>query len=171
MALALNQTLWLLTERKLSRQSASNSLWQSIAHLTKRCCRTKFPLHSNFAAKRGVIAYEENMLKILKNIFSNNDLEDDVEAEDNQLWIMIKESEFFRDESHLKIIDELAEIIEGNGLGELDGHSSGAHQLEINFYEVDNYESCKSAVANFFKKHPKIEYTVSQEYETTYERL
>ena len=31
--------------------------------LTKRCCRTKFPLRSNFAAERGVRSHEEAQQK------------------------------------------------------------------------------------------------------------
>ncbi|ATG77688.1 hypothetical protein AOR04_09165 [Pseudoalteromonas sp. 1_2015MBL_MicDiv] len=65
----------------------------------------------------------------------------------------------------------MAEIIEGKGLGELDGHSSGAHQLEVNFYDFTNYKSCSEVVNAFFKQHPNIEYIVSKEYETTYEKL
>ena len=111
------------------------------------------------------------MFKTLKKIFSNNDYGNDQESEENQLWIMIKENDFFREDSHLEMVDELAELIESKGLGELDGHSSGAYQLEVNFYDVENYQACVGVVNSYFKKHPKIEYTVSKEYETTYEKL
>lgn len=110
------------------------------------------------------------MFKVLKKFFSRANLEADSESEENQLWIMIKENDFFREGGHLEIIDELSEIIESKGLGELDGHSSGAHQLEVNFYDVPNYKASVNAVNAFFKQHPNIEYTVSKEYETTYEK-
>ncbi len=111
------------------------------------------------------------MFKTLKKIFLNGDVDDDTDTEENQLWVMIKENDFFREDSHLEIIDELSEIIESNGLGELDGHSSGAHQLEVNFYDVANYRACTEVVNTFFRQHPNIEYKVSKEYERTYERL
>lgn len=112
------------------------------------------------------------MIKFLKNLFSNSNESEDFDESEAELWLMIKENEFFRDESHLKIIDELAEIIEGEGLGELDGHSSGAHQLEINFIEVTNYNKCKKIVADYLvANYQNLEYTVSKEYETTYEKL
>ncbi|MGH1426300.1 MAG: hypothetical protein ACRBEE_00005 [Arenicella sp.] len=111
------------------------------------------------------------MLNKLKRLFSNDSYEEDSIESENELWIMIKENSCFREEAHLKIIDELAEIIEGKNFGELDGHSSGAYQFEINFYGVNKYEKCKKIVTNFmFSKYPDLEYTVSKEYETTYEK-
>ena len=111
------------------------------------------------------------MLNTLKRLFSNDSNEDDSDESENELWIMIKENSFFREEAHLKIIDELTEIIEGKNLGELDGHSSGAYQFEINFYDVNKYEKCKKIVTDFMSsKYVDLEYKVSKEYETTYEK-
>lgn len=107
------------------------------------------------------------MLSIMK-IFGNKDSEEEM---DGQLWVMIKESDYFRDDSHLKIIDEITEIIEGSDLGELDGHSSGAYQLEINFFDVGNYDKAKATISSYLEsKHPKLEFIISNDYETTYEK-
>lgn len=37
-------------------------------HLTKRCCRTNFPLRSKFAAERGVSCQKVNMDKTTKMV-------------------------------------------------------------------------------------------------------
>jgi hypothetical protein len=92
------------------------------------------------------------MFGFLSKLFSNNQATNDNDAdenEDNQLWIMVKEDEFFRDEAHLKVVDDLTELIENLGLGELDGHSSGAYQFEINFYNVSNFEEVKAIVVKY----------------------
>jgi len=96
---------------------------------------------------------------------------DEVESE-NQLWIMIKADNYFRSASHLQIVDQLSSLVESSGLGELDGHSSGAHQFEFNYYEVENYIKAKSVVERFISKnYPSLIYTVSNQYETHYEKL
>jgi hypothetical protein len=106
-------------------------------------------------------------MSIFKKLFGGSDDEDE---SDQQLWIMIKENDFFRSDEHLSIVDDIAELLENDGLGELDGHSSGAHQFEINFFEVTNFEKAKSVVVDYFNSnHPEIEYTISNDYETTYE--
>lgn len=112
------------------------------------------------------------MFSIIRRIFTSSNKEEEHSESEDELWIMIKENSFFRDDAHLVIIDELAESIEGKNLGELDGHSSGAHQLEVNFYNVPNYNKCKEVVAEYFAiKYPALDYTISQEYEATYEKL
>lgn len=111
------------------------------------------------------------MLSIIKKLFGSSEAHDS-DGPEGELWIMIKETSFFREDAHLAIVDELAESMEGKGLGELDGHSSGGHQFEINFYEVRNYNQCKAIVTEYFSsKYPELEYTISEEYETTYEKL
>ena len=104
-------------------------------------------------------------LSFFGKLFGSND---DSNENDQQLWIMIKENSYFRSDEHLSIVDELAELMENEGLGELDGHSSGRYQFEINFYDVENY--AKGLVEHYFHaKHPHVIYTVSDDYETTYE--
>lgn len=112
------------------------------------------------------------MLSIIKRIFgSEPNSEQSEEENENQLWIMIKEDDFFRDEKHLEIIDEITEIIEGECIGELDGHSSGAYQLEVNFFDVTDYEKAKTLIMTYFKNnYSNLEYTISNDYETTYEK-
>jgi hypothetical protein len=107
------------------------------------------------------------MLSILRKILGNSN---ESEASSGELWIMIKENEFFRSDEHLSIVDDIAEVIESSGLGELDGHSSGAHQLEVNFYGVNNFNKSRLAVEVYLSKnHPKLVYTISNKYQTTYE--
>jgi hypothetical protein len=58
----------------------------------------------------------------------------------NQLWVMIKTDEFFRSKIHKQIEDELIALIEHQKLGTFDGHSSGAYQFDLNFYNVTDFE-------------------------------
>ncbi|MEZ9821087.1 hypothetical protein AB4238_10800 [Shewanella sp. 10N.286.45.A1] len=109
------------------------------------------------------------MFGFLSKLFSSNHAAD--ENEDNQLWLMVKEDEFFRDDAHLKMVDDLTELIEGSGLGELDGHSSGAYQFEINFYDVSNFEKVKAIVVKYMASNfDNLVFSVSKEYETFYEK-
>ena len=107
------------------------------------------------------------MLSMLRKILGNSD---ESEVSSGELWIMIKENEFFRSDEHLFIVDELAEVIESSDLGELDGHSSGAHQLEVNFYGINDFNKTRLAVEIYLSKnHPKLVYSISDKYQTTYE--
>jgi len=108
------------------------------------------------------------MFSFLSKLFSNNDVD---ENEDSQLWLMVKEDKFFRDDAHLKMVDDLTELIEGAGLGELDGHSSGAYQFEFNFYDVSNFEKVKTIVDKYMASNfDSLVYSISAEYETFYEK-
>jgi len=97
-------------------------------------------------------------------------------AEENvsnsQLWVMIKTDTFFRTDKELAIVDDIEKILEDKNLGSLDGHSSGAHQFEFNFYEVSSYLKAKALIENYLKvKYPHLVFVISKEYETTYESL
>jgi hypothetical protein len=108
---------------------------------------------------------------MLKSIFGSSPEQNSSDDDGDQLWIMIKETGFFRDDSHIVLIDQISELVESSELGELDGHSSGSHQLEVNFYEVHNYGKTKSLIENYLiANYPEIEFTISNEYETTYEK-
>lgn len=92
--------------------------------------------------------------------------------EDMQLWVMIKMDSYFRTQKELKIVDELANLIEQKKLGLLDGHSSGGHQFEVNFYEISDFATAKSVVESFINdNYPKLSYIVSNDYEMLYETL
>ena len=85
---------------------------------------------------------------------------------------MVKLDTFFREDSDLDWVDELAEIFEQKSLGVLDGHSSGGKQLEVNFFEVENYEKAKQVVVQYLKENfPDLTYEISNDYQTTYEEL
>jgi hypothetical protein len=97
--------------------------------------------------------------------------EDDDEPQ-NQLWVMIKIDEFFRSEIHSQIEDELIELMVSQNLGVSDGHSSGAHQFDVNFYDVQDFEKAKAAVSGFLKKkYPQIQFVISDDYESTFDQL
>jgi len=109
------------------------------------------------------------MFSFLSKFFSSNHVVD--ESEDNQLWLMIKEEQFFRDDAHLKIVDDLTELIEEAGLGELDGHSSGSHQFECNFYDISDFEKVKAIVVKYMASNfDNLIYSISPEYEVFYEK-
>jgi len=106
------------------------------------------------------------MISFIKKIFGSH------QKSDGELWVMVQENEFFRSDNNLLLVEKVAEIVESKGLGELDGHSSGAYQLEFNFYDVRNYEKTKLLVQNFLvQNYPDIEFHISKEYETTYEKI
>ena len=91
---------------------------------------------------------------------------------DGELWVMVKIDSNFRSEKDLEIIDEITKEIEGNNLGLLDGHSSGAHQLDFNFIEISDIDTAKNTIASSMDRlYPAVEYTVSTTYEVTYEKL
>ncbi len=99
---------------------------------------------------------------------------DDAQAPrgDGELWVMVKIDSNFRSEKDLEIIDVITEEIERKNLGILDGHSSGAHQLDFNFVEISDIETTKKAIISSIDRlYPTVEYTVSTTYEVTYETL
>ena len=90
----------------------------------------------------------------------------------DELWLMIKTTDFFRSGLEIEIEDKLIDIFERNGLGEIDGHSSGSYQFEVNFYDVSDFEKAKTVVEELLKKeYPNLEYVVSHTYETPFEKL
>ena len=90
----------------------------------------------------------------------------------SELWIMVNIDSKFRSKDNLKMVDEITEIIESKGLGNLDGHSSGGYQFDFNYVGIQNWDSTKSEIETVIKNHyPGLEYTISTTYETTYEKL
>jgi hypothetical protein len=90
----------------------------------------------------------------------------------NQLWVMIKTDEFFRSKVHIQIEDELIALIERQKLGTFDGHSSGAYQFDLNFYNVTDFEKAKALINAFLKKkYPELQFVISDDYETTFDQL
>ncbi len=83
-----------------------------------------------------------------------------------------KTDDFFKSDIHTQIEDELVELIEGQELGALDGSSSGAHQFDLNFFDVEDFDKTKRIITEFFKaKYPQIQFVVSDDYETTFDQL
>lgn len=94
------------------------------------------------------------------------------EPSNDQLWIMIKTDTFFRTDKELIIVDDIEKIMVDKNLGSLDGHSSGAHQFEFNFYQVSSYLKAKVLIEKYFKtNYPHLVFVISKDYEKTYERL
>ena len=94
---------------------------------------------------------------------------DDV-GNDQELWIMVKTDSFFRDRVHIQLVDRVTELVESSGLGILDGHSSGGYQFDFNYYDVANYAKAKSVIEQYLSSnYPDLVYTISSDYQTTYE--
>jgi hypothetical protein len=90
----------------------------------------------------------------------------------NELWVMIKTDQFFRSKIHKHIEDELIALIEHQQLGTFDGHSSGAYQFDLNFYNVTDFEKAKALINAFLKKnYPELQFVISDDYETTFDQL
>jgi hypothetical protein len=91
-------------------------------------------------------------------------------APTDELWLMIKTSDYFRSDKEIEVEDELTKLIEGSGLGELDGHSSGAHQFELNFVHVRDFEKAKSLIESHLKKkHPDLQFVIARDYAIPFE--
>jgi hypothetical protein len=92
------------------------------------------------------------------------------DAPPDELWLMIKTSDYFRSNKEIEIEDELTKLIEGFGLGELDGHSSGAHQFDLNFVRVRDFDKAKSLIESHLKeKHPDLKFVIARDYEIPFE--
>ena len=90
----------------------------------------------------------------------------------SELWVLVKLDTEFRSEDNLAMVDEITKIVEGEGLGSLDGHSSGGHQLEFNYGGIKDWEKAKSVIDKSIRSiYPDVEYTISNAYETIYEKL
>lgn len=93
-------------------------------------------------------------------------------AGSNEIWIMVKLDTEFRSEDNLAMVNEITKIVESKGLGTLDGHSSGGHQMEFNYVGIKDWEKAKSVIDSSIKRnYPNAEYIISNTYETTYEKL
>ena len=89
---------------------------------------------------------------------------------DQELWIMVKTDSFFRDRDHIQLVDRVTKLVESSGLGTLDGHSSGGHQFDLSYYDVANYAKAKSVIEQYLSSnYPYVVYTISGDYQTTYE--
>jgi len=93
-------------------------------------------------------------------------------SEDRQLWVMVKTDEYFRNKVHLELIDEVTDLLESRGLGELDGHSSGQYQLDFNYYGVNDYDQARKAIEEYLAEHySNLVFTISKDYDVPYENF
>jgi hypothetical protein len=90
----------------------------------------------------------------------------------SELWVMVKIDSNFRSHQDLKLIDLVTERIESKKLGFLDGHSSGAYQLDFNFVDIKDIDAARTEIVETITtSYPSVEYTVSTIYEAKYEKL
>jgi len=89
----------------------------------------------------------------------------------NELWIMVKTDSYYRTQKDLDIVDYITVIVDENALGELDGHSSGAHQFDFNYFGVEQYpEAEKLLEKELRRKYPQLIFRISSEYQSVYDR-
>ena len=87
------------------------------------------------------------------------------------LWIMIEINDQFLSKNEYKIEDKIEKLVTKKRLGQLDGHSSGGHQFDINLFNVQNFEFAKSEISKLLEtKYPNLKFEISDKYETIFER-
>jgi len=111
----------------------------------------------------------ENDPKALDGLFSENEtlglVAEQEEVSQDELWIMIETNNYFLSADENSIEEELIDLVESAGLGEFDGHSSGGHQFDMNFFGVGEFCKTKKLIANYLSKnHPKLKYEISNSY-------
>jgi len=112
----------------------------------------------------------------LDRLFNDTEIDskavDDEDSSEDELWVMIKMNQYFRSLDEIAIEEKLINLVESAELGEFDGHSSGANQFDLNFFEVKNFEKTRKEIKKFLNKHyPKLEHEISNTYETTFDVL
>ena len=101
----------------------------------------------------------------------SSDNESKFEIVGDELWVMVKMDSEFREEIYLQLVDDITKKIEEQGVGYLDGHSSGAYQFDFNFVDVTNFKQAKNQVELIFKnQYPQLMFMVSHTYEMKYEK-
>jgi hypothetical protein len=90
--------------------------------------------------------------------------------ESGQIWIIIKlHDTWFRGNKDRDIRDDIIAYVEEKQLGSLDGTSSGAGAMDINFY-VDNKQEAGHKLDTYIKTHHKdLEYYISDTYEVIFD--
>ena len=108
---------------------------------------------------------------IMKNIGNSNTVIEEPESSKDQLWVMIEIDDYFRSNKDIEIEEEVIALVERLNLGEVDGHSSGAHQFDFNFYDVKNYERTKAEITKYIdEKYPQLNYVISNDYESIFDK-
>ena len=118
----------------------------------------------------------KNDPKSLDDLFPDSDTAvpniEPEEVPENELWIMIKIDGYFHSVDEILVEEELIDLVESAELGEFDGHSSGAHQFDLNFFDVDNFDMAKKEITKFLSKnYPKLIFEISESYETTFDKI
>ena len=102
----------------------------------------------------------------------NNLMADKSSETDIELWVMIETNDYFLTQSEVKIEDDAIALIEGMGLGESDGHSSGANQFDFNLINIQDFDKAKVAISEMFaSKYPQLNYVISTTYEMSFEKV
>lgn len=91
---------------------------------------------------------------------------------DIQLWVMIEANDYFLTQSEVQIEDDAIALIEEMGLGESDGHSSGANQFDFNLINIQDFDKAKMAIGEMFaSKYSQLNYIISTTYEMSFEKV
>jgi hypothetical protein len=91
---------------------------------------------------------------------------------DTELWVMIETDAEFLSQSEIDIEMEVINLIEGLGLAEADGHSSGVNQFDFNFINVQDFEKSKQLITKHLDtNYPNLKYYISKGYETTFDSV
>lgn len=105
-------------------------------------------------------------------LFKGYSQNNEISETDTELWVMIEINDYFLSQSEVQIENDVIELIEGKGLGESDGHSSGAHQFDFNFYNVQDFNKAKIDISDLLNsKYPNLNYVISDTYETTFDKI
>ena len=108
---------------------------------------------------------------VMKNIGNSNTVIEESESSNDQLWVMIEIDDYFRSNKDIEIEEEVIALVERLNLGEVDGHSSGAHQFDFNFYDVKDYDRAKAEITKYLDgKYPQLNYVISNDYEATVDK-
>lgn len=103
-------------------------------------------------------------------IIENSNFFDEEDEVENELWVMIKMDQYFLSQKEIDIEEEIIDLMEEKGLGEADGHSSGASQFDFNFVDVTDYERAKKEITKYINKlYPNLKFVISKTYETTFD--
>jgi hypothetical protein len=89
-----------------------------------------------------------------------------------ELWfgVKIENATGFSDESSLKIVEELHQVLLEKAVGEISGSSSGAGQLDAT-YDVNDMWHAASIIRTFMhEKYPATAFWISDDYEIIFDQ-
>lgn len=82
------------------------------------------------------------------------------------IWVMIKldDEQWFHEAADRQLIDDLVALVIDHAFGEVDGHSSGAGAMDVNFVVV-NQRRTATAIDHYLRHtHPELTYCINDRY-------